>query len=276
MPEAPEVKITSDFIRENYLNLDLVSSSTTKNGRWANSNIPGLDRLKKLTVTSSSPIKLIEVESHGKFLWMMFAHEKNRIVLMSTLGMTGYWTNEIAASLPHAAFYMQLRGNSHNSIKPLTFVDQRRFGTIKITFNKDDLRKKIISLGPNPFTDSFNSENIFKIIQKKKNKNIPLCEIMMDQKIFCGVGNYIRAEAIWESRIDPWKSIKNISEKEINLLVKICKEIIEKSYFSQKDESISFDYKVYSRKTDISGNDVITKKDSNGRTLHWVKERISL
>ena len=63
------------------------------------------------------------------------------------------------------------------------------------------------SLGVDILTDKFTLEYFSKII-KSKNKNI--CSLILDQKYFAGLGNYIKNDALYLSRIHP-------NRKKVNL-----------------------------------------------------------
>ena len=58
---------------------------------------------------------------------------------------------------------------------------------------------------------------------KKKLKAIPetkICDALLDQNIFSGVGNIIKNEVLWRIRLHPATPIKNISTARMNILMK--------------------------------------------------------
>ena len=58
---------------------------------------------------------------------------------------------------------------------------------------------------------------------KKKLKQIPetkICNSLMDQKIFSGVGNIIKNELLWRAKLHPEKLIKDISAPKLTALLK--------------------------------------------------------
>ncbi|MEO0268884.1 MAG: DNA-formamidopyrimidine glycosylase family protein [candidate division WOR-3 bacterium] len=65
------------------------------------------------------------------------------------------------------------------------------------------------------------SKNFDKIKAKKKikNSNRLICDILLDQNIFAGVGNIIKNEALFRAGIHPLSIGKNIEEKFINKLI---------------------------------------------------------
>jgi len=58
---------------------------------------------------------------------------------------------------------------------------------------------------------------------KKKLKEIPdakICDVLMDQKIFSGVGNIIKNELLWRAKLHPEKMINDIPAPKLTALMK--------------------------------------------------------
>ena len=69
-------------------------------------------------------------------------------------------------------------------------------------------------------------------MRQHNNKNIT--KALMDQSIFAGIGNYIKAESLWLSKINPLKDVKQISDCELHLLCSSIKSIMTNSFNSEK------------------------------------------
>ena len=103
---------------------------------------------------------------------------------------------------------------------------------------------------------------------------------MLDQSKFSGIGNYLRAEILYQCRISPWRKLSELSEKEQELLyfttLKIMKRSYEsngktlKSYVTPEGHNGKFRCVVYGCSSDPDGNIIKTEKDSTGRMIHWV------
>ena len=52
----------------------------------------------------------------------------------------------------------------------------------------------------------------------------------MNQKLVSGIGNYLKAECLYASRISPHRACDSLSDEEIDLLFENCKTIIRRSY----------------------------------------------
>ena len=153
------------------------------------------------------------------------------------------------------------------------FIDQRRFGRWALVEHAQDWGA---DRGPDPiFEYSLFAKNVAeKITPDSKYWNKPICEVLLLQEVFNGIGNYLRAEILHEYKVEnPFVktgscfkdlSIENCEE---NRLLKLCNEIPMRFKDSPKyrsecgtDESL---FKVYSKK------DSMSRKDSNGRMIWW-------
>jgi formamidopyrimidine-DNA glycosylase len=103
----------------------------------------------------------------------------------------------------------------------------------------------------------------------------------MDQSLFAGVGNYIRAEALYLSRISPWRLGSSLSKEELSQLCQDIIKVMKDSYqhqgatirtyedaFGAEGKHANF-FKVYGKSHDEMGNLVISELTPEGRTIHW-------
>ena len=105
-------------------------------------------------------------------------------------------------------------------------TDPRRFGCLDLIQTNLLDNPLLKHLGPEPLTSSFNYNYLYKVI---KNKNSVIKSILLDQKIVAGLGNIYVNEVLYESRVSPRRLGKNISKKNIKLIVNSIKKILEKS-----------------------------------------------
>ena len=109
-----------------------------------------------------------------------------------------------------------------------------------------------------------------------------LSKILMDQTVVSGIGNYLKSEILYASRLNPHRQIENLSHEELETLYQESRRIITESYQSQgmskrnyidyegKKGSFEFKLKVYGKKKDPKGNDIIREKTKDGRSTYWV------
>ena len=92
----------------------------------------------------------------------------------------------------------------------LSFVDYRRFGrwVINGEWGKDR--------GPDPISqyDEFR-QNILHNLENSAFER-PICEIMLNQKYFNGIGNYLRAEILFRNKTRPFDRAKDVLAKLLN------------------------------------------------------------
>jgi len=269
MPEGAEVRILAEELNSNFKNKTFVDINVLS-GRYKNNGNPvGMnDFLKKL------PVKITEVKWKGKLIYFVF---DNGWYMLNTLGMSGGWTFK---KEKHSNVAFKFKEN----IPIVYFRDMRNFGTIKFIEGADTLNEKLSKIGP----DMLNEETTFNVfkkhLKKKTNENKPISQILMDQKNVSGVGNYIKSECLYISKISPHRKLKDINDIELKLLFNAIKKVITDSYNSQgmslrdfkniEDKEGDYQMKlvVYGRKFDDLGNKVKTETTKDKRTTHWVPD----
>jgi len=269
MPEIVEVKISKELIlplvKDHYISdIKLFDS-----GRYSIHSPENYDKF--ILSIKSSPTKINNICTKGKFMYWEFS---NSFYMFSTFGMTGQWSPEIGN---HPCLSIV-----ENNKEILYFNDPRHFGTIKFTNNKIELLQKLASFGWEPFQDDFATwEPYLNKTIKKSNKTIS--ELLMDQGIFAGVGNYIKCESLYKSKISPWRIGKSLSSDDIKRLSMAIIEVINISYQHQgatiatyktpfgEEGKYSSLFEVYGRKLDPFNNPVVSEQTPDKRTTHWVK-----
>ena len=112
--------------------------------------------------------------------------------------------------------------------------------------------------------------------------------VLLNQKVISGIGNYLRADVLWLSKISPFRKVNNLSDLEIKNLYNNSKILTWGDYdynnavkmdIIKKSTKIPSDYDrdffVYYSDKDIYGNPVIKEELYEGnqkRFIYWVKE----
>ena len=267
MPEGPEVRILVDQLNKVLKNKTL-NEFVIKSGRYTKKLPDGYNKF-----VENLPLKIEEVKCKGKFIYFIM---ENNFYIFNTLGMTGGWKNKVSEKYDHIHFIT-------NSIT-LYFNDYRNFGTFKFIDDKSKLDKKLKELGNDILSDEFTEEYCIKVFNKKINQNKTLPQVLMNQKLFCGLGNYLKSEVLYASKISPHRLVSDLNDEEKKQLFNNIKNIGMKSYknggasvrdFSDMDNEkglYTSILKVYFNKTDPMGNKVIKETTKDKRTTHWVKE----
>ena len=263
MPEGPEVRITTDFLSK-FVNTSF-SSVSILSGRYTKKDIVGLSE-------AVFPATIKSVDCKGKFIYFTLTNKDKEYYLFSTLGMSGLWSNK---QTKHSRFAFALEGENK-----LYFNDIRNFGTLKFVHNKKELDKKLKSLGPDILSDNVDLQDFLNRFDKKHNKTIAEC--LMNQSVISGIGNYLKAEILYCSRISPHRLVKDINEFEWESLHFNSIQQTRRSYslggatiatYRQPNGAEGLynrRFAVYNQKEDLKGNQVIKETTADKRTTHWV------
>lgn len=297
MPEVIEVRKYSDFLNKKMKN-KYIEKINILQGRY---KTHGPFQLYN-EIIKELPLKVIEIKTKGKFLYFLL---ENGYYIFSTLGLRGGWA--FRSNLKDRFIFPTLIDNlgnydikkykknakNHLNIEfviesgSIYFFDTLSFGTMKIVDNIEELNKKLKSLAP----DIMDLETTFEIFKnqiiKKVNLEKPIGNVIMNQKVISGIGNYLRADILWLSRISPFRLVKDINDKELKLIYKNTRLLTWGDYSYTKaikfkiietNDKLPIHYNrnffVYDQKKDIFGNEV-TKEElfegSQKRTIYWVK-----
>lgn len=236
-------------------------------GRYAKKPIEGAAGF-----ATSLPADVVGAGCHGKFMYVLLRSGWN---VWSTLGMTGWWSrNEHKHS--RVRFRFADGGQVH-------FNDQRNFGTLRFSYGPTELKKKLQSLGPDMLAEEVPRERFVQIMRKRNNWNV--CEALMDQSVVAGVGNYVKAEALWLARVHPMAEVGDLSDDALEELRQSVRSVLLSSFehdgatfmshknFDGDPGSYSEQFLCYGRKTDHEGNPVERLPTPDGRTTHWAPAR---
>jgi len=258
MPEGPEAKIVADFINKKLKNKTITKVSCVSD--------PYKKRFGQVTkeIKQFLPFKYQENKSIGKHTFIPL---NKKTFFSYHLGMSGYWSTEINK-------HCHLKVETDQNFK-IYFHDVRRFGNIKI-INQEEINKK-----HNHQFDFLNHEVEIKEYEKyllKLNPNINICKVLMNQKHFPGVGNYLKAEILYDLKMSPHKKWGELSKTQIKLLCNSTKRIIRNSYirgggelkdFHNPESKSSLELKVYGKKEDAFKNKIKRELTPDKRTTWW-------
>ena len=252
MPELAELKFTADYVNESSGDISYVNVKKNPVHKGEELDIP----FKKWRMRA-------ETKGKEMVLYCLDKHSDQFIPIRITMGMAGHFQVTNTGQEPKHAHLMFYR----NDGTTLSFVDVRRFGKWKQGFAWSDNR------GPDPTTNykEFWTNIMTNITKLKK----PLYEVLMDQKYFNGIGNYLRAEIIYRAgNVDPflpasWQLVKYPK------ILELCRDIPMLAYAkgggSIKDWNNPFGKDAVQEKFMLCyGNETMSKrKDRTGRTFWY-------
>ncbi|WP_417430240.1 DNA-formamidopyrimidine glycosylase family protein [Halpernia sp.] len=119
----------------------------------------------------------------------------------------------------------------------------------------------------------FDQKLILETLQNKFSKKM-IGDVLMDQSIFTGVGNIIRVEVLYRSKIHPESIVEKIPVKKLKELIKITAYYAEEFLILMTNDCVKKDAIVYAKKVcPIHKTDLeIEKMGKVKRTTYWCKK----
>lgn len=273
MPELPEIRLNYDLLRT-ILQHKLIKIELT-NSKFKSKVDKKLDQFNDLL-----PSIITNVGVKGKNLWFSLANEWYVWISFGMSGQLSIDNNNNKS--PYTRLQLITKSKSNQSTT-INYDDVRMFGHWYLYKNKNAFEKKYASIGPDILSSKNWSKS--KIIERFRNlaNDKQITQALMNQKIWSGVGNYIKSESLYKAQISPYAKVKNLSDNHLLTLFKAIIKVINRSYKTQKslykskhEKPIPYeDYqkymKVYNHKFDPYKNPVIRATNTlDKRTTYWV------
>jgi endonuclease-8 len=267
MPEGAEVARVAISLHEKISGEWIYKIKYNTKSRYAKA-IGGIKNVDKLCF----PLFISRIYPKGKkIIFECIDNDKNQIYLVSLLAMTGRWQYEEGK---HSGVEIKLSKYS------VFFEDQRHFGSLIVCLNEDDLTEALKGVGPDLLNEDVSFDTYKEVIGNKRIKTKQICAFLLDQKYFSGIGNWVRAEVLYESGIAPFRTLESLSDEEKYLLyyysIKVLRDAFQvrgltiTNYIDPDGEYGEYQVKVYGKNKDPYDNEVIRSVYSDKRTIHWV------
>ncbi|XP_077738083.1 endonuclease 8-like 1 isoform X3 [Canis aureus] len=199
MPEGPELHLASRFV--NAACAGLVFGGAVETSRCS----------RGPAVPFESSAYRISASARGKELRLALRPlpgalpAREPLALVFRFGMTGSFRLAPRDALPahaHLRFYTAPPGPR----LALCFVDARRFGRWHLGGDWQPGRGPCVLLEYERFR-----ENVLRNLAHKAFEQ-PICEALLDQRFFNGIGNYLRAEILHRLGIPPFEKARTVLE----------------------------------------------------------------
>jgi formamidopyrimidine-DNA glycosylase len=294
MPEVVEVRKYADFLKKHLKNNKLINVKILKGRYKTHQPFTGFYKL-----SNALPLAVKAVKTKGKFIYFIF---ENDMVLFNTLGLSGGWVyEEHNNNFNHPIVHEFLNKNDVDEYRQksldhlnimfelekgcLYFFDTLSYGTLKVE-TMERLNEKLAKLGPDMLDKNTTFEVFTERIDMIADKTRKIANVLMDQRVISGIGNYLRADSLWLSGISPHCKVKNLDKNDLKKLYTAIRSLVWSEYNYKKAISLGFigktfrrpqmygrDFFVYYEKKDINGNPV--KKEelyegSQTRFIYWV------
>ncbi|XP_076979858.1 endonuclease 8-like 1 isoform X2 [Tamandua tetradactyla] len=199
MPEGPELHLASHFVNEACEGL-VFGGHVEKSAVSRNPEVP-----------FESSAYHISASARGKELRLLLSPlpgaqpQQEPLALIFRFGMSGSFQVAPSDALPphaHLRFYTAPPGPRLT----LCFVDIRRFGRWELGGEWQLGRGPCVLLEYEQFR-----ENVLRNLADKAFDR-PICEALLDQRFFNGIGNYLRAEILHRLKIPPFEKARTVLE----------------------------------------------------------------
>ncbi|XP_031603271.1 endonuclease 8-like 1 isoform X1 [Oreochromis aureus] len=206
MPEGPELHLASLYVNRMCEGV-LFSGPVIKSEVSKNPDVPFTSEAYRITAASRgkevkltlTPIKTDEPKRRVKP-----GQVEQPMDIVFRFGMSGYFRFTSEDELPkhaHLRFY-----SKEKPCRVLSFVDPRRFGSWEPNGTWQPGRGPCVMFEYKKFR-----ENVVSHVSDRAFDR-PICEVLLNQKYFNGIGNYLRAEILFRSNIPPFVAAKTVLE----------------------------------------------------------------
>ena len=299
MPEVIEVREYRDFIRRRILGKRLTQVKIL-NGRYKKHGPPkGL----KSDLITHLPQKVIDVDSKGKFMWITF---ESGVSMGVTLGLSGGWFFQKSKSKSKQSRMIhgldgqryvdtnvekyRERALKHLNVEfrfghagTLYFYDQLSYGTIAIFPDAQSLEKKLKGIGLDMMAEETTFDQFEAAIMRPSAQKKPIGNVLMNQKYISGIGNYLRADTLWMSKVSPFRPLGKVTRSELQRIFENARKLIWGQYdkkrgqklgIIKRSDKLPLDYGrtffVYQYDTDVMGREVKKEKLYEGSQVRFI------
>ncbi len=297
MPEGPEIIITTQYLKSKLKNKEVTSikilSGNTK------TKLKGFHQLDK-----EYPLSITAIDSKGKFMWIELTNNNNKkFYIMNTFGLTGEWG---FYKQKHSKIQFKIKSKTDQKTYDLYFSDVRNFGTAIVTDDYDIVQQKIDKLAPDVLKTKLKDNDLVKMIKEfieNSKADLNVVKVFLNQEaIVSGIGNYLIAEILYDAKINPHRSLDDLSIIEIKRLAHSIRKIVKLAYYDNKTGYMTqfsdflakhkeriknkifpnyhpdiklnevFEFKVYGRNEDDNKNKIKRDKIVGDRSTYWAPD----
>jgi endonuclease VIII len=164
--------------------------------------------------------RLERVEARGKHLLLDFGE----LSLHSHLGMSGGWhiyRQGARWRRPRSSAWAVLSGGSWDAVQ---------FGgpTLRVIPTARLQRDpQLARLGPDILAEQFDEEAVVAALRADPTRT--LGDALLDQHLVAGIGNIFKSEACFAARIDPWRTVGDLSEEELRSVLAAARALMEEA-----------------------------------------------
>jgi len=254
MPELAELKIMQDYINQNVEDKVFKKLYHVEKGNNAkDSNL--IENFK------------VKSKSWGKELKLRVYHDVTDLTFSIFMGMSGNWKFVKTENWNDTRF-VRMRLDTTDGYSLLLYGSY-----MGPKYRLGDFTG--VKRGPDPTKDFDNfKKNILNNINSKSFDK-PICETLLDQKYFNGIGNYLRSTILYYLDVNPFEKARDIINN-YPQIIEMCRDIPNKAYqlnggqLSDWTNPFDTDYEEF--KKWVYYQKGLSCKDKTGRTF-WYQEK---
>ncbi len=275
MPELPEVETVCRVLRR------VLQGKKIKSVEVADDSLVLVKAPKEAFEKALLGRTVTGIGRKGKYWWIELDEPP---VVFGHLGMAG-WVREIGAGSirlrehGNAPFddengrprFLKLLIEAEDGGK-VVMTDGRRLARLWLSESADS-DSKIRQLGRDMYSDPWTPDDLAKVLAKRK---APIKALLLDQKYFAGVGNWIADEVLYQARISPKRLGSELSRTEVEALIVAIKDVLALAVEAGADSDKYPDSWLFqhrwggSKGSDQIMGQAIVREDVGGRTTAWV------
>lgn len=213
--------------------------------------------------------RVLRVGRKGKHLWLEL---DRRPWPVFHFGMTGRFRVYAREAERPRFWKMEMRVSSG---KRVAFADARRFGRIRLQ-RHPEAEAPISALGFDALLGVPPAEELLRLLARRK---APVKAVLLDQRVFAGVGNWVADEVLFQARISPHRKAASLSVDEVRALrtrlIKVVSRAVAVGADSDRFPRSWLFHRRWGRDTEAvtSRAERIRHETIGGRTAAWVPSR---
>ncbi len=210
MPEGPEIRIAADKIASVLVN---------QNIRRIEFAFPHLRKYEKQLKNK----KITTVQTRGKAMLIYFG-DNQAIYTHNQLYGRWYITKEQRRPTTKRQLRLLIETDQHSAL----LYSASDIEVLKV--NALDKHPFLSKLGPDVISENPSKDEIVKRFQSKKFSRRQLASLLLDQSFIAGLGNYLRSEILFYSKLNPKTKASQCSDSELDKLANQIITITKRSY----------------------------------------------
>lgn len=273
MPEGPEIRLVAEFLHRQLAG-SYIESITL---------YPSL----KTNITTWKSMYVQQVISRGKTIIMWLSEDPQSstcMLLESKLNMEGKWLKDPGSHT--RAILHTVKYGTYEIRLDMYYDDTRNFGSLNIHYNMYDITRRIgfdlleyAITNQHDLQQATNTLLPFYAQSINKHPKWDVTKWLMEQTYYSGIGNYLKAEVLYHSRLYPGRLLATLNNNEIyNMLYWSLYLILQsyqangltiRTYIPPGGGLGNFNTCVYGKQITPEGYPVIQATFQDKRTTHY-------